>query len=64
MEILIINVDLPNVGTMAWIFFNFQGITELFTQKEGKVESEILNMEEVHWKILSLMGEEYENIYL
>ena len=34
--------------TMAWIFFNFQGITELFTQKEGKVESEILNMEEVH----------------
>jgi hypothetical protein len=28
------------------------------------VESEILNMEEVHWKILSLMGEEYENIYL
>ncbi|MDR3666542.1 MAG: IS1634 family transposase [Ignavibacteriaceae bacterium] len=50
--------------TMAWIFFNFQGITELFIQKEGKVESEILNMEEVHWKILSLMGEEYENIYL
>jgi transposase len=45
-------------------FFKFQGITELFTQKEGKVESEILNMEEVHWKILSLMGEEYENIYL
>ena len=50
--------------TMAWIFFNFQGITELFTQKEGKAESEILNMEEVHWKILSLMGKEYENIYL
>jgi transposase len=50
--------------TMAWIFFNFQGITELFTQKEGKTESEVLNMEEVHWKILSLMGEEYENIYL
>ena len=50
--------------TMAWIFFNFQGITELFTQKEGKIESEVLNMEEVNWKILSLMGEEYENIYL
>jgi transposase len=50
--------------TMTWIFFNFQGITELCTQKEGKIESEILNMEEVHWKILSLMGEKYENIYL
>ena len=49
---------------MAWIFFNFQGITELFTQKEGKMESEVLNIEEAHWKILSLMGEGYENIYL
>ena len=50
--------------TMRWIFFNFQGITELITQKEEKIESEILNMEEIHWKILSLMGEKYENIYL
>jgi transposase len=50
--------------TMRWIFFNFQGITELSTQKEGKIESEVLNMEEVHWKILSIMGEQYENIYL
>ncbi len=23
-------------STMRWIFFNFQGITELSTQKEGK----------------------------
>jgi transposase len=50
--------------TMRWIFFNFQGITELITQKEDKMASEILNMEEIHWKILSLMGEKYENIYL
>lgn len=50
--------------TMRWIFFKFQGITELITQKKGKTKSEILNMEEIHWKILSLMGEEYENIYL
>jgi hypothetical protein len=28
------------------------------------MKSEILNMEEIHWKILSLMGEKYENIYL
>ncbi len=32
--------------------------------KEREIESEVLNMEEVHWKILNLMGEEYENIYL
>ncbi|HWR25551.1 MAG TPA: IS1634 family transposase [Methanosarcina sp.] len=50
--------------TMRWIIFNFQGITELISQKEGKIESEILNLEEVHWKILGLMGEKYENIYL
>ncbi len=34
------------------------------TQKEEEIESEILNMEEIHWKILSLMGKKYENIYL
>ncbi|KKG87642.1 transposase [Methanosarcina mazei] len=50
--------------TMRWIFFKFQGITELISQKKGKMKSEILNMEEIHWKILSLMGEKYENIYL
>jgi transposase len=50
--------------TMRWIFFNFQGITELISQKEGEIKSEILNMEEVHWKILRLMGKKYENIYL
>jgi len=48
--------------TMRWIFFNFQGITELITQKESEMESEILNMEEIHWKILGLMGEKYEYI--
>ncbi|AKB44239.1 Mobile element protein [Methanosarcina sp. Kolksee] len=32
--------------------------------EKGKKKSEILNMEEIHWKILSFMEEEYENIYL
>lgn len=50
--------------TMRWIFFKFQGITELITHKKGKTKSEILNMEEIHWKILNLMGEKCENIYL
>jgi transposase len=50
--------------TMRWIFFKFQGITELSIQNEGENVSEVLNMEEVNWKILGLMGEQYENIYL
>ncbi|AKB19737.1 hypothetical protein MSWHS_2874 [Methanosarcina sp. WWM596] len=49
---------------MRWIFFNFQGIKELIYQKKGQIESKILNVEEVHWKILRLMGEKYENICL
>ena len=48
---------------MRWIFFKFHGITELITQKRGKMKSEILNMEEIHWKVLNLMGEQYVNIY-
>jgi hypothetical protein len=42
----------------------FQGVTELNTQNEGDIVSEIMNMEDVHWKILSLMGEKCKNIYL
>ena len=49
---------------MRGIFFKFQGITELISQNEGQMTSEILKMEEIHWKILGLMGEKYENIYL
>jgi hypothetical protein len=49
---------------MRWIFLKFQGITELSTQNKGETESEVLNLEEVNWKILSFMGDEYENIYL
>jgi transposase len=45
-------------------FFKFREITELFTQKEGEIEAEVLNMEELHWKVLGLLGEENENMYL
>ena len=50
--------------TMRWIFFLFQGVIELKTKNKGKIKSEILNMEDVNWKILSLMGEKCKNIYL
>src|SRR5450759_727087 len=61
------NESVPNqkgkptkIPTMRWIFFKFQGITEFFTQEEEEIDSEVLNMEELHWKILGLLGEEYE----
>jgi len=50
--------------TMRWIFFLFQGITELNTKNKRKKRSEILNMKDIHWKILGLMGEKCKNIYL
>lgn len=40
------------------------GSTELITEKEDEIESEILNMEKIHWKVLSLMGKKYKNIYI
>lgn len=50
--------------TMKWVFFIFRGITELVTENNGVIEYEVLNMEEVHWNILKLLGPEYENVYL
>jgi transposase len=50
--------------TMRWIFFLFEGVTKLNTQNEGKVKSEIVNMEDVHWNILCFMGKKCKKIYL
>ena len=43
------NESVPNqkgkptkIPTMRWIFFIFQGITELFTQEDGEIDSEVL----------------------
>ena len=54
---------------MRLIFFKFPGITELITPKKGIIKSKILNMKEIHWKILSLMGRNmkisiYNYVYL
>jgi len=46
------------------ILFKLQRITELLMQEEGEIVAEVLNIEEVHWKVLGLLGEEYENICL
>ncbi|AKB55935.1 Mobile element protein [Methanosarcina barkeri MS] len=44
--------------------FQVSGDYRTYNSEKGKVKSKILNMEEIHWKILSLMVEKYENIYL
>ena len=44
--------------------FLISGVTEFITPEEEEIESEILKMEEIHWKVLSLMEEKCENIYL
>jgi len=44
--------------------FLISGVTEFITPEEEEIESEILKMEEIHWKVLSLMEEKCENTYL
>jgi transposase len=46
------------------IYSIVQRVTELNTENEGNIESEMMNLEDVNWKILSLMGEKCKNIYL
>jgi hypothetical protein len=49
-------------GKKTGSYQTFTEIKEFISHKEGRIELEILNMEKVHWKILGLMGEKYENI--
>jgi len=44
--------------------FLISGVTEFITPEEEEIESEILKMEEIHWKVLSFMEEKCENTYL
>jgi|GEM_PF-2448715 len=44
--------------------FYISGNHRAYYRKKERIESEILNMEEIHCKILSLMEEKYEEIHL
>ena len=50
--------------TMRRIFQMFEGIELLEVHDEGSVRVLLLNMKDVHRKILTLMGEPYEKMYL
>ena len=50
--------------TMRRIFQMFEGIELLEVHDEGDIRILLLNMKEVHRKILILMGEPYEKMYL
>lgn len=65
------NVTIPdqkrkptNRPTMRWIFQMFEGIHLLEISENGKITEMILNLKDVQKKILSLLGESYEKIYL
>ena len=53
-----------NRPTMRWIFQMFEGIHLLEISEDGKIKEMILNLKDVQKKILRLLGESYEKIYL
>jgi hypothetical protein len=46
------------------VFFRFRGVRELRFREEEAVTVMVTNMTQELWKILRLLGEEYENYYL
>ena len=50
--------------TLKWVFFRFRGVRELRFRAEEAVTVIVTNMTQELWKILRLLGEEYENYYL
>jgi len=50
--------------TLKWMFFRFHGVRELRFRAEEAVTVIVTNMNPELWKILRLLGKEYENYYL
>ena len=49
--------------TMRMVFERFSNVALLIINDNGKLSKKVLNIKEVHRKILKLMGPEYEKIY-
>ena len=49
--------------TMRMVFEKFSNVTLLVINDDGKLSKKVLNIKEVHRKILALMGPVYEKIY-
>jgi transposase len=50
--------------TLKWVFFRFRGVRELRFRAEEAVMVMVTNMTSELWKILRLLGKEYENYYV
>jgi transposase len=50
--------------TMKWVFFRFRRVREFVVVVEGKRGKRVANLNEELWKILGLLGKEYEKYYL
>jgi len=51
--------------TLKWVFFRFRRVRELrFRDGEGAERVMVTNMNPELWKILRLLGREYENYYV
>jgi transposase len=50
--------------TLKWLFFRFRGVRELRFRAGKAVTVLVTNMTPEFWKILRLLGTEYENYYL
>jgi len=50
--------------TLKWMFFRFRGVRELRFRAEEAVTVMVTNMTPELWKILRLLGREYEKYYV
>ena len=50
--------------TLKWTFFLFRRVREVVIVEDGRRLKRVTNMNEELWKILRLLGREYENYYI
>ena len=49
--------------TLKWVFFRFRRVREFVVVEEGRRVKRVANLNEELWKILRLLGREYEKYY-
>jgi transposase len=50
--------------TMRWIFQLFEGISVLYKNTQEHIETMVLNLKDIHFRVFKLMGHNIANIYL
>ena len=49
--------------TLKWVFFRFRRVRKFVVVEEGRRVKRVANLNEELWKILRLLGREYEKYY-